>query len=251
MQFPHAILAPLAVAGLLALSPLRAPGQTTPVADSGITTPETKAPASEPGAEPIDKRIFGVLPNYRTADGNVVFVPLTTKQKFTIAVKDSFDGTVVGLAGGFALLYQAQNAHRNFGQGMKGFAQYFAAAYGDQVIGNAMTEAIFPSLLKEDPRYFRQGHGSVGHRIGYALTRVLITKTDAGGARFNFSEVVGNTVTAYIGNAYYPLERKFSDNANRAVTAIGTDAIADVLKEFWPDVKNLIFRKHKTAAVNP
>ena len=55
----------------------------------------TARPASEvnPVVEqaPPDKRVFGVLPNYRTANETAIYTPITTKQKFTIASKDSFD----------------------------------------------------------------------------------------------------------------------------------------------------------------
>ena len=39
-----------------------------------------------------NKRIFGVLPNYRTVESSSPFQPLTARQKLGIAAKDSFDG---------------------------------------------------------------------------------------------------------------------------------------------------------------
>jgi hypothetical protein len=58
-------------------------------------------PAQEP-SETSDKRVFGVLPNYRTADGSRPFQPISTKRKFTIAYKDSFDWPVYLTSGAFA-----------------------------------------------------------------------------------------------------------------------------------------------------
>jgi hypothetical protein len=110
-----------------------------------------------------------------------------------------------------------------------------------------MTEAVMPTLLREDPRYFRKGSGSGVGRTFYAVSRVFVTRTDAGGNRFNFSEVLGNGISASLGNAYYPQERGFADTMQRQWTAITTDAISDILKEFWPDVKKRIFRKHGLA----
>ena len=77
----------------------------------------------------------------------------------TIAGKDSFDWPVYPTAAAFATLYQLENQNPSFGQGMSGYAKRFAAAYGDQMIGNMMTEGIVPSLLHQDPRYFRLGEG--------------------------------------------------------------------------------------------
>lgn len=60
----------------------------------GSSAPAAVVPSTEAPATPEDKRIFGVLPNYRTAEASLPFVPLTAKQKFRIAFKDSFDWPV-------------------------------------------------------------------------------------------------------------------------------------------------------------
>ena len=118
------------------------------------------AVAQNDSSGPEDKRIFGVLPNYRTAEASIPFAPLTARQKYTIAFKDSFDWPGYPTSALFATLYQLEDQNPSSGQGMSGYAQRFAAAYGDQMIGNMMTEAIVPSLLHEDLRYFRLGEGS-------------------------------------------------------------------------------------------
>jgi hypothetical protein len=207
---------------------------------------DSPAPA-QPGqteAAP-DKRVFGVLPNYRTANETAVYTPITAKQKFTIGAKDSFDYPLLLLAGVFAGLGQLTNENPAFGQGLAGYGRRLGTAYADQAIGNMMTEAIYPSLLREDPRYFRRGHGSVGSRTWYALTRVMVTRTDSGGTRFNFSEWAGNATAAAISNAYYPDNRRAGANVAKLCEMVGTDAISQVLKEFWPDIKHKLFHHHE------
>ncbi len=213
------------------------------VASSGNTTPGKATIPGEAGST-IDKRAFGVLPNYRTADLNAPFVPLTVKQKFTIATKDTIDFPSYILGGAFAGISQLNNSNPSFGQGFEGYAKRYAANVADQDIGNFMTEAIMPTILHEDPRYFRRGSGSVGHRLVYAATRVIVSKTDTGKSTFNFAEFVGNGSVAALGNLYYPDEKGFSPTIQRMFTQIGTDAISQVLKEFWPDVKRKWFHKH-------
>jgi hypothetical protein len=203
--------------------------------------PPTPAPPLQPGQTeppPPDKRIFGVLPNYRTANSSAVYMPITVKQKFTIAAKDSFDYPLLGLAAFIAAEGQWQNSHPEFGQGWAGYGRRVGTSYADQAIGNMMTEGIFPSLLHEDPRYFRRGYGSIWSRTWYAATRVFVTKTDAGGTRFNFSEVLGNATGTAISNLYYPDSRDAADNVEKLGEQIGIDSISQVLKEFWPDVKH-------------
>lgn len=199
-----------------------------------------------------DKRVFGVLPNYRTANETAVYTPITAKQKFTIGAKDSFDYPLLLLAGAFAGLGQWTNENPSFGQGMAGYGRRLGTAYADQAIGNMMTEAIYPSLLREDPRYFRRGHGSIGSRTWYALTRVMVTRTDSGGTRFNFSEWVGNATAAAISTSYYPDNRTASANVAKLCEMVGTDAISQVLKEFWPDLKHKLFHhREDTVSVIP
>src|SRR5258708_18655203 len=135
----------------------------------------------------VDHRILGVLPNYGTSNPLAVYQPLTARQKFTIAIKDSFDWPNYVVSGMFAALYQLDNQNPSFGQGVKGYAHRYWTSYVDQSMGNLMTEAVMPALLHEDPRYFRKVSGSVWSRTGYALTRVLVAGTDSGGRRFHFS----------------------------------------------------------------
>lgn len=209
-------------------------------------TPAVDHPApGDTSHAPVDKRIFGVLPNYRTANAAAPFVPLAAKRKFYIATKDSLDYPSYILAGAFAALYQLDDSHPSFGQGMAGYGRRYATAVGDQIIGNYMTEAIMPSLTHEDPRYFRRGYGSKWSRIGYAATRIFVTRTDSGGTSFNCSEIFGNAIAAGVANAYYPDERRLSDNFERLYTQLATDSFSQVLKEFWPDVKRHYLRKHR------
>lgn len=199
-------------------------------------------------AEAIDKRVFGVLPNYRVADGNLPFKPITTKEKFEIGAKDSFDKPVFFLAAFYAGIAHLQNSNPSFGQGAKGFGNRYVRSLGDTIVGNFMTEAVFPSLLKEDPRYFMLGaHGKTGkQRFWYALSRVVVTRTDSGGTRVNFSELLGNGASVGLSNLYYPESRTYSANFSKLGLQIGTDAASNVLKEFWPDIKQ---RMHKKSAV--
>jgi hypothetical protein len=222
--------------------------QPTPAIAPAIVAPEGHTPlAGEPGSNQ-DKRIFGVLPNYRTADGTMPFMPITTKQKFTIATKDTFDYPSYALAAAFSGISQLENSNPEFGQGLKGYARRYGTAVLDQDLGNFMTEAVFPSFLHEDPRYFRKVNGSFGGRLAYAVERVLVTRTDSGGTQFNFSEWLGNGTVASLGNAYYPGERGFGFTMQRMGTQVGTDAISDVLKEFWPDIKKKWLHKRNSAA---
>jgi hypothetical protein len=181
--------------------------------------------------------VFGIIPNYRTADMSQIGTPLTPRQKFSIAARDSFDYPTVLLAAAVAGIGQWNNSNPSFGQGAKGYGHRWITSYADQAMGNMFTEAVYPVLLHEDPRYFRRGTGSTWRRMGYALTRVIITQRDGGGSRFNTSEWLGNATTVGIANAYYPDSRTLGGNTSRLFTQVGIDAASMVLKEFWPDIR--------------
>lgn len=220
------------------------PGQLPPKEEPGV-----QAPGKTPEGE--DKRVFGVLPNYRTAEANAKATPLTPKQKLRIAAKDSFDYPLVILGAAYAGLYQLEDSHPEFGQGAKGYFSRFGTSYCDQVTGNMMTEGFLPILLHEDPRYFRMAEGSKTRRTLYALSRIFVTHTDAGATRFNYSEIVGNGIAAGIGLSYYPDNRNVPDYLQNWGVQLGTDATSQVLKEFWPDIKRWWLLKHHRSELHP
>lgn len=211
---------------------------------SAVEPAAAPVPAAGPEAIPQDKRIFGVLPNYRTVDGSIPFAPISSRRKFYIASKDSFDYPVFYIGAVFAGLYQLEDQTPSYGQGVKGYAKRYGAAIADQSIGNVLTEGVFPVLLHEDTRYFRKGEGRKWGRLGYAATRVIIGRTDKGTWDFNYSEWLGNASSAAISNLYYGEDtRTASANVSKLLVAVGTDAFSNVLKEFWPDVKRRWFNK--------
>ena len=129
---------------------------------------------------------------------------------------------------------------------MAGYAKRFGTAYGDQMIGNMMTEGIVPSLFHQDPRYFRLGEGSKKHRIWYAAHPHLCHPHRYRRQRASTSsEWGGNALAAAISNAYYPDTRNASaTTSQKLLIACATDAFSNVLKEFWPDVKRHFQKKH-------
>jgi hypothetical protein len=221
------------------------PAAPVTAASSPQPSPETAAtPAVAPDLTPPGgNRVLGVLPNYRTADKSQEDTTISARHKLLIASKDSFDYPLVGIAAFYAAFGQASNQNPSFGQGMKGYGKRLGWGYVDQAMGNMFSEGLFPAMLKEDPRYFRRGEGPAGRRLGYAISRIFITKTDAGTNRFNYSEWMGNASAVAISNTYYPDGRSWTQNTNKLLTQCGTDALSQVLKEFWPDLKKKLTRK--------
>jgi hypothetical protein len=251
---------PVALLTLAVCFVLWASAQETPAAPPApAPTAPLKADASDssPLADPLspvpaqailppkeDKRIFGVLPNNRTTENSIPFQPLSPGHKMLIAAKDSFDYPVYPTSGLFAVLYQLENQNPSFGQGMEGYAKRLGTSYGDQMIGNMMTEGLWPSVFRQDPRYFRKAEGSKKGRLLYAVEQIVTCRNDKGERVFNLSEWGGNAMATAISNAYYPDMRDWNDNLQKWLIAVATDTFSNVLKEFWPDVKHYWKHRH-------
>lgn len=254
-KFLHAFIFPLLLAGLAvaAWSQVSGVPQNTQAISTQQQTPQPGQlpPSEEPGvtapgktAQGEDKRILGVLPNYRTAELGAIGHPLTPEQKLRIATKDSFDYPLMIVAAGYAGLYQLENNHPDFGQGAQGYFKRLGTSYTDQVSGNMLTEGVLPILFHEDPRYFRLAEGTKAHRTVYALTRIFVTRTDSGQSTFNYAELLGNGISSGIGLSYYPDNRNVEDYLGNWGTQLATDAASQVLKEFWPDIKRWWYVRH-------
>jgi hypothetical protein len=214
------------------------PPQASPDDTQPPPTPDAPPPpASNQGASgKTGDRIFGVLPNYTTVEGATQIQPVSTTQKFHMFAQDTFDPFVYPYLGVVAALGQ--------GQGTSGYVRRYAMAFADNTIGNAMTEAVLPSVLHQDPRYFELGTGGLWHRAAYAASRMLVTRGDAGGRQFNVSEVGGNVLTAGMSNLYYPAgDRSLANTLTRWASLMTWDTLSNELKEFWPDIRRKI-RKH-------
>ena len=208
---------------------------------SSLALGQQTSPTPNPD-QPEDKRIFWIIPNYRTSPSLHPYEPLTAEEKFKIATEDSFDRGAAALAVLFAAEAQLTNATPAFGQGVKGYARYLGTSYADFVIGDMMTEAVFPAVLRQDPRYFRRGTGSGWSRLASAAGQIFWTHADSDHAKVNFSEIIGNSTAVAISTAYYPDNRSATNAISKLGVQLGVDMASNVLKEFWPDINRKLSR---------
>jgi hypothetical protein len=235
-----------------------------PPAEKGKSNPATGGGDTNSGTS--NDRLFFALPNFLTLENGVNVPPLTAKQKYAVVAKSAFDYVQLPWYAFLSGISQAEGNEDGFGQGAAGYGKRFAATAADGTIENFMTGAILPSLLHQDPRFFQSGKGGFTHRAGYAVSRILITRTDSGGSQFNYSEVFGSALSASISTySYHPRSRYVSTPTNphlfipsdRTLTntakvwgsQVGYDTMTIVIKEFWPDIHRKMSRKHKSDAV--
>jgi hypothetical protein len=206
--------------------------------------------ATEQLKQQEQQRVFGVFPNfYVTYNRNAV--PLTTKLKFRLALRTSYDPvTILGIAL-FAGIDQATD-RPDYDQGAKGYAQRFGAAaldgFSDIMIGGA----ILPSLLHQDPRYFYQGTGTKKSRFLHAISAPFVCKGDNGRLQPNYSSMGGDLASSALSNAYYPASNRGAGLVfGNFLISTGERTVASVLQEFVLKKITPKAKKTKQATSNP
>jgi hypothetical protein len=212
--------------------------------DSGTSAPNTGVSPAESDEQRREEqlkkekkqRVLGIVPEFNVSRVQDA-VPLTSKQKFGLAFKTLTDPGTLFFAGVVSGISQAQNSFPGYGQGAEGYAKRFGATYLDSFDGAMIGNAMLPSLLHQDPRYFRKGKGSFGSRFGYAVLSTFRCKGDNGHWQLNYSNILGNVAAGAISNVYYPdNQRGFVSTYQRAIVVSGQGAIGASISEFWPDI---------------
>lgn len=210
-------------------------------------TAEAKAAREKSAAEQLKlqekQRVMGVMATFNTTrDPNAL--PLSPAQKFQLFIKGETDPWPFLLAGVVSGIGQADNSYPEWGQGAQGYAKRFGAAYSDAFIGNFFGNAVLPSILHEDPRYFQKGTGSHVGRALWAASSTFWCKRDSGHWGPNYSNIGGNLIGAAIARAYYPAsERTVGDTIQDGLTVSVEGIVGAEVIEFWPDMVRAHNRK--------
>ena len=206
---------------------------TTPPQDE--TPEQRKARAAAELKLEEKQRMAGVIPNFNTVN-NGKAAQITPGQKFHLFFKGAFDPYQFVLSGIDAGIGQAENENPGYGQGFAGYARRYGANFGDNFSGNFFGNAVLPSLLHQDPRYFRLGHGSILHRTLYSISTTFRTYGDNGKWQPAYSNLTGNLIGASISNLYYPDgDRGLYPTLRRGLSITYQGTIGGLLQEFYPD----------------
>jgi hypothetical protein len=180
--------------------------------------------------------MLGFLPAFNSVIGGHA-EPMTSGQKFHLFFKSIVDPYQFAIVAVDTGLQEDEDSYPGYHHGIPGLLRNYAAAYADDFDGNLFGNAILPSLLHQDPRYFRLGHGTVMHRILYSASTTVRCKGDNGKWQPNYSNVLGNLIGGAISNAYYPQEdRGLELTVNHGITVSAEGAIGALLLEFYPDI---------------
>jgi hypothetical protein len=217
--------------------------------------PAAAPPPKSPDEQEIEKReqsqrVLGVIPNFGTTNRRDA-PPLPPRAKFRLFYKSAFDPVELSVVGLQAGLSQANDEFPEYGQGAAGFGKRYGSTLADEVSSSFFSNYFYPVLLKEDPRYFRLGIGSIKRRFAYALYQEISCRTDKGGRSFAFNNVLGAFSSGGLSNLYYPrAERGFGLTMSRSAIAIGYGSLGGLVDEFYPDINHWLFHRHQKLPAN-
>jgi len=193
------------------------------------------------------QRVLGVVPAF-----NISYRPdavsLTAAQKIKLAFRSSVDPVTFGAALMVAGYHEALGNDPGFRWGIEGYGRRSGAAYLDAFDGTMIGNGILPAVLHQDPRYFRRGHGSTGHRILYALATNVVCKHDNTGKwEPNYSNVTGNIISGAISNLYYPASNSgIGETLTNGFIVTAEGGLGSLFQEFWPDISRHVLHKDPT-----
>jgi len=214
-------------------------------------TQDQRKEAQQQIKEQENQRVLGILPMFNTSYRSDA-VSLTAKEKMALAFRSSVDPIAFATAFVVAGLHEGLDDDSGFGWGAEGYFKRSGAAYLDAFNGTMIGNGILPSLLHQDPRYFRLGHGTKMHRFLYASATTVICKHDNTGKwEPNYSNVTGNIISGAISNLYYPSSDSGIGQTignGMIVTVEGTAGA--IFQEFWPDISRKFFHKDPTRGLD-
>src|ERR1700758_2142855 len=178
------------------------------------------------------QRVLGFIPNMY-----VVYEPhpepLTTRMKFHMAYKDLTHPVFSIRTAAWAGVQQARDNPDEWRQGAEGYGKRLGAGFVDGVSGSLISNAILPSLLHQDPRYFYQGTGTKKSRALRAMLAPVICKGDNGAWQPNYSQWGGSLIGYSISTAYYPSSDRTAGHVFETFGIdMGLHAVGSLAQEF-------------------
>jgi len=213
------------------------------------TAQETKEQREERARRELEaeehQRMLGVVPMFNVQSDKDA-APLTSKQKYQLFFKSSTDWYVFAITAIDGEISLLGKEYPSYGEGGEGFAKYWGAAYADTFDGNLWGNAILTSWWKEDPRYYRMGHGKFIKRVGYSAFTTIWCKRDNGKWGPNYANVAGNFIGGTISNLYYPSDQRgVVLTLGRGASVTYEGIVGAEIAEFWPDIAQHFMKKHR------
>src|SRR5262249_22560030 len=171
--------------------------------------------------------------------------PLTARQKFDFFLHSAYAPSTF-LNAGVDVVADRVKGRQNpeYETGMLGWGQHYGIELSTTETDVFFQRFLFPALLKQDPRYFRNPELPFFRRSLYSMSRVVITRSDSGGGAFNASRILGSAASRALSDLYVPGQpqglKPISDTVGFRLLR---DAGMNLVHEFWPDVRRKLLHR--------
>lgn len=181
------------------------------------------------------------------SDSGVMLAAPSVSEKWAYFQKETIAPYSLGAGAFNAAVSQVTQSIPRYGRDLwPAYPERFGASVADLVSQNFWGDFVVASALHEDTRYRRVGESrKLWPRIGYAISRSVVTRADSGETTFNWSNVLGTAISAGLSNAYYPpASRTATATLTNWGTSIAGSGLANLMPEFLPDFKRWLKRHH-------
>jgi hypothetical protein len=188
--------------------------------ESALTSKAVESPAPVPAeASPAPASVLQDL-----------FAPTTFSRTLTAALTD-----------------QIRRFPEQWGHGMThGFGARAASEYGQVAMENLIETGV-QAWHKEDPRYFRRGHGNFFRRTYHVIENTVVVHSTEGGRTVSLAMPASAYGSWAIAARWYPSDlHGVGSFLQYGSSNVGMKAAGNFIREFWPDVKGIFRRSPET-----
>jgi hypothetical protein len=162
---------------------------------------------------------------------------LTSGEKFKLFLDTSLSPPQILVSAASAGISEARGTLAGYGQGGEGFGKRFGSSMASDASSHFFGTFLLPAALHEDPRFFVRLNGGWKLRVGHALRRTMVIRTDEGGSRFNLPGTLGPLLAEGLANTYLPdSQRTAGLTFERFGIRIAFGAANNLLREYWPTI---------------
>lgn len=162
--------------------------------------------------------------------------PLDLTQKYLYSL-DRIVGSSAWLAyATHAELDQAMRKPEAWGEGADSYAARVGSAFGYRFVHENIAFGV-RALAHEDPRYFRDGRGTVWGRARYAIAHTFAVHSDNGSLMPAYSLFVSCLATPAIGREWRPGAFTLDREVRGGTVGLGVGVVQSLWREFAPDLR--------------
>jgi hypothetical protein len=174
--------------------------------------------------------------------------PITAKQRAQWAVSNTLGPQAIIGEAFSAGLGTWRDKPTEFGSHWDGFGKRASADLSEAAVSHTM-EAGLGAIWGEDPRYFRDAGAPFKNRLAHVFVMTFVARNRDGNLMPAYARFIAIPSSSALANTWRPeSERSVGNVGARIGLGVLGRMGADAYTEFWPDVRQLIFRRKPAPA---